>query len=98
MSSRRRRGRGGRARDQRAVQAAREFWGIDFAQDEPPVPIRRCEDPSAMIRSLGPPPLAGRDTIAGHYFNAVYDKAAALAVAVAAASGLLATEPVDPDR
>jgi hypothetical protein len=48
-----------------------------------------------MIRSLGPPPFPGNETIAEHYFAATYDKAASLAVALAAASGLLATE--DPD-
>ena len=57
--------------------------------------IRPADDPTAMIRSLGPPPLPGRETIAEHYFAAVYDKAATLAVALAAASGLLA--PDDPD-
>jgi hypothetical protein len=50
-----------------------------------------------MIRSLGPPPFPGNETIAEHYFAATYDKAAALAVALAAASGLLATEDTTTD-
>ena len=40
-----------------------------------------------MIRSLGPPPLPGRETIAENYFALAYDKAARRAVALAAASG-----------
>ena len=51
--------------------------------------IRAPDDPAAMIRSLGPPPLPGRETIAEHYFAAAYDKAARRAVALAAASGLM---------
>ena len=50
-----------------------------------------------MIRSLGPPPLPGRETVAEHYFAAVYDKAASLAIALAAASGLLDTGDEDDD-
>ncbi len=42
-----------------------------------------------MIRSLGPPPLPGRETIAENYFALAYDKAARRAVALAAASGLM---------
>ena len=48
-----------------------------------------------MIRSIGQPPLPGRETVAEHYFVAVYEKAAALAIALAAASGLLDTSEAD---
>ena len=44
-----------------------------------------------MITSLGPAPLPCRETIAEHYFVAIYDRAAALAVALAASSDLLDT-------
>ncbi len=54
--------------------------------------IRPAADPTALIRSLGPPPLPGGETAAEHYFAVVYERAAALAVALAAASDLL-----DPD-
>jgi hypothetical protein len=50
-----------------------------------------------MIRSLGPPPFPGGETIAEHYFAAVYQKAATLATALAAASGLLDTTEDDHD-
>ena len=49
-----------------------------------------------MIRSLGPPPLPGRENIAEQYFALAYDKAARRAVALAAASGLIdLSEPED---
>jgi hypothetical protein len=73
----------------RKQTTTRDFWGtVDQDEDEPTL-IRPSEDPTAMIRSLGPPPLPGRETVAEHYFAAVYDKAASLAIALAAASGLL---------
>jgi hypothetical protein len=50
-----------------------------------------------MIRSLGPPPLPSRETVAEHYFVAVYEKATALATALAAASDLLDTEEDEND-
>ena len=46
-------------------------------------------DPGAMVRSLGPPPLFGGGGNAEHYFAAIYDRAAMLSGALAAASGLL---------
>jgi hypothetical protein len=79
--------RGGRARK----PSARDFWGVDRDDEEPPDLIRPSEDPTAMIRSLGPPPLPSRETVAEHYFVAVYEKATALATALAAASDLLDT-------
>jgi len=42
-----------------------------------------------MLHSLSSPPLPGRETVAVHYFAAVAEKAASLAVALAAASDLL---------
>jgi hypothetical protein len=42
-----------------------------------------------MVSSLGRPPLRGREAAAEQYFQAVYEKAVALAVALAAANGLL---------
>jgi hypothetical protein len=41
-----------------------------------------------MIRSLGPPPFPGGETLAEHYFAATYEKAAA-------ASDLLDTDEPD---
>ena len=74
-----------------------DFWGTDVATDEIPEPITPSDDPAAMITSLGPPPIPGHETAAQHYFDAVYAKAGALAIALAAASGLLVTEDRDDD-
>ena len=42
-----------------------------------------------MVKSLGPPPIPGHETAAEHYFDAVYEKASSLAIALAAANDLL---------
>ena len=66
----------------------RDFWGHVDPEADPPGLIRASADPTAMIRSLGPAPLPGREVIAEHYFAAVYEKASALAVALAATADL----------
>ena len=80
----------------RKAAPRRDFWdGVDPG-DEPVTLVRSPDDPSAMIRSLGPPPLPGRETIAEQFFALAYDKAARRAVALAAASGLIdLSEPED---
>ena len=80
----------------------RDFWGESLPAASESDRIRISPDPTALVRSLGTPPLAGREVISEHYFAAVYDKAAGLAYALAAADGLLdfgddgdaASEPV----
>ncbi len=59
-------------------------------------PIVRAEDPTALLRSLGDPPLHGQGAVAEHYLAAVVNRAAGLATALAATAGLLA-EPDDDD-
>jgi hypothetical protein len=57
----------------------------------PPVePIRPASDPTALVRSLGQPPLHAHAVIAEHYMAAVVERAAQVATALAAAGGLLA--------
>jgi hypothetical protein len=73
----------------RRAAPTRDFWSGAPVEDEPVALIRPSDDPTAMIQSLGPPPFPGGETIAQHYFSAVYQKAATLAIALAAASGLL---------
>ncbi|WP_419945732.1 hypothetical protein [Candidatus Poriferisodalis sp.] len=46
-------------------------------------------DPTSTVRSLGKPPLVGREMAAERYFEAVYQRAVALAAALAAAGDLL---------
>lgn len=95
--SRRRRGRGGKP----TAQQLRDFWGEDVddpVDDEPIRVITPGVDPTALVESLGPLPFPGAG-LAHHYFQAVYERAAGLAVALAAAAGLLGGgtngEPVD---
>jgi len=83
------------ARRRRGPQ--RDFWGSATSEDEAVELIRPADDPTVMLRSLSSPPLPGRETVAVHYFAAVAEKAATLAVALAAASALLDTdEPPEP--
>ncbi len=49
-------------------------------------------DPTSTVHSLGKPPLAGREAVAEHYFEAVYQRAVAMAGALAAAGDLLAAD------
>jgi hypothetical protein len=72
-----------------------KFWGRDGALD-PARPIAPSADPTAMVRSLGPPPLGVLAGPGEHYLNAAYDKAAGVAVALAAAGDLLDLDPTDP--
>ena len=73
----------------RRPATGRDFWGTDAVDKEPRAAIRPVDQPAAMVSSLGRPPLRGHETAAEQYFQAVYDKAVALAVALAAANGLL---------
>jgi hypothetical protein len=73
----------------RRPATGRDFWGTDETDEEPVAAIRATDDPVAMVNSLGPPPLDGHEIAAERYFEAVYERAVALAVALAAANGLL---------
>ena len=66
-----------------------DFWG-DGATREEVAPIVPAGDPTALLRSLGAPPLQGRATIAEVYLDAVVRRAAGVATALAATAGLLA--------
>jgi hypothetical protein len=46
--------------------------------------------PSALVDSLGEPPLGARSAVAQHYLAAVVERAAAVATALAASAGVLA--------
>jgi len=86
--TRRRSTRGGRRR------STRDFWGNDevVGVDETTLPkIRRSEHPTALVDSLGPLPFPGGQ-VAPHYFELLYDRAASLALALAASAGLAALD------
>ncbi len=59
-----------------------------------PDPIVPASDPTALLRSLGDPPLQGQGAAAGHYLAAAVERAAGLATALAATADLLA-QPAD---
>ncbi len=50
-------------------------------------------EPGALVRSLGPPPLAIDPGVAERHLVAVYEEAVRAASALAAANGLLDTQP-----
>ena len=81
------------ARKRRTPQ--RDFWGVETEDDDYIELVSAADDPTVMLRSLSSPPLPGRETVAVHYFAAVAQKAASLAIALAAASDLLDLEGDD---
>jgi hypothetical protein len=66
--------------------ASRRFWGEGLLDN--PALVRRSDDPSAMIVSLGDPPLRGRERAAQATFVLVHRRAAQLALLAATAAGL----------
>jgi hypothetical protein len=97
-------GQGGGGGNARRRSGSRKRGGqkakpIDLWRPVPPVPpvepIAPAGDPTAMIRSLGVPPLRGRSDVAEAYLVTVAERAAGLATALAAAADLLAEPDVD---
>ena len=68
------------------------FWGETSRLPEPTQDVRITDDPAAVARSLGAPPLPGHEKIAEHYFTVVYERAVQTAGALAAAGGLIDPE------
>lgn len=64
-----------------------DFWRIPPKSAAPP-PITPAADPTALLRSLGRPPLDQNG--ADRYLAAVAERAAGLATALAVAAGILA--------
>lgn len=89
----RRRGSNSRTRrlkpKDKAKRSEEGFWEGAGELPEPIGAVTFSEDPAAVVRSLGPAPLSGRETIAEHYFEAVYGRSVQLASALAAAADLL---------
>ena len=98
---------GGEAQQRQAAEASAAFWhgtapapeegsSAEGASEADILTERRVvavtPDPTSTVRSLGKPPLAGRETVAEHYFEAVYQRSVAMAGALAAAGGLLEDE------
>jgi hypothetical protein len=70
----------------------REFWGDPELLPERIDGIRHSPDVRAVLTSLGRPPLTGNETPAEHWFSLVYERAAFLAGALAAAGALDAAD------
>lgn len=71
-----------------------EFWGDPTKLPPARKDVRITDDPHAVPRSLGEPPLPHQREIAEHYFAAVYQRAVATAGALAAAGGLIQLDEV----
>jgi hypothetical protein len=88
VSARRRQGqnRRGRGRPQKSV----DLWrpAPELPELEPITPV---DDATALVRSLGEPPLYRHGEAAEQYVAAVVERAAAVATALAFSSGVLAS-------
>jgi hypothetical protein len=90
--------RRGKNRRPDVLQDEARFWGDAAQLPEVSQDVRITDDPSALPRSLGPPPLPGHEVIAEQYFGVVYDRAVSTAGLLAAAGGLIDPEDlVDHD-
>ena len=85
-----------RSRKRRGNQRPFDLWAPVPALPEVTA-IVPATDPTALLRSLGDPPLQGRSVVAGHYLAAVTERSASLATALAAAAGLLGERADDED-
>jgi hypothetical protein len=67
----------------------RSLWQA-VPRPEPIDPIKPAPSPTALLESLGSPPLRGHASVAEHYIGAVVERAAVVATALAASAGVLA--------
>ncbi len=74
--------------DGSSATAAVTSVGVELCHEAAPIAV--TPDPTSTVRSLGKPPLGGRETAAEHYFEAVYGRAVNMAGALAASANLLA--------
>jgi hypothetical protein len=84
--------RRGKNRRPDVLHDAARFWGDPALLPEVSQDVRITDDPAAVPRSLGPPPLPGHEVIAEQYFGVVYDRAVTTAGLLAAAGGLIDAE------
>lgn len=83
----RRRGRKKSGRNRSGPQPL-ELWK-SVPEPPPADPVLPTEDPGAILRSLGTPPLTGQASVADQYLELATRKAAATATALAKAADLL---------
>ena len=92
-SSRRRRPASRRPNEARAPRPE-DLWRPARELPEPE-PVRPVDDATALVRSLGDPPLPGNRLPAAHYLASVVERAAVLATALAASADLLDEPPTN---
>lgn len=84
--------------DQRRRSRSDQPATIDIWRTPRPLPelqpIVTAPDPTALLASLGEPPLPG-GTEVGRYFDSVIERSAAIATALALSADLLATPRAD---
>jgi hypothetical protein len=73
--------------------AEQRFWGASYEPATRETSIRPTPDPGVLVRSLGAPPLAIDPNVAQRHLTAVYEEAVRAATALAAANGVLDTDP-----
>lgn len=95
MAGRRGGNRNRKPQDQQRKAKPNDIWR-PVPQLAEPAPIVPASDPTAILRSLGDPPLPGQGAVAQHYLAAVVERAAGLATALAAAAGVLG-QPADDE-
>jgi hypothetical protein len=86
---------GGKGQGAKPIDPTRGFWANGVAEDkvrEITGQVRPAEDPTALVRSLGPAPLGRQAPAAALTFDVVYRKAAQLAIAAAVSNGVLIDE------
>lgn len=102
-------GRGGQKRGKKqgkkksnnsAIDPKRPMWENPAGEAELQAivgSVRPAQNPTALVRSLGEPPLGKYASNAQHYYEAVYEKAQHFAVAIATANGLLVVDDTEDD-
>jgi len=93
MTTSRRSRRGSRGRAPR--NKVKSLWQ-PVPRPDPVEPIKPAMVPTALLESLGSPPLRGHASAGDHYLAAVVERAAAVATALAASAGVLAVSDDQP--
>ncbi len=90
------RGRKGRGKNSGpdSARSSGDFWG-DQEKLPPVSEVATSPDPSAVIRSLGRPPVSGHEAASEYYFRLAFDRAVNLAAVLATAGDLLDDEDSD---
>jgi hypothetical protein len=92
--------RGGKKSNESAIDPKQPLWEnpAGEAQVRGIVgSVRPAQHPTAVVRSLGDPPLGRYASTAPHYYDAVYRKAQQFAIAAAKANGVQVLEETEDD-